>query len=337
MVYDQHLRSTNNNPPAIVVEAISKQFGDFKALDHVGFQVPTGSVLGLLGHNGAGKTTMVRILTTLATPTSGRATVAGFDVAKEPERVRQKIGVAAQQATVDGLLSARKNLVMVGRLHHMAVADVKRRTDELLARLQLADVADKLVKEFSGGMRRRLDLAASLIAEPPILFLDEPTTGLDPHSRNDLWSLLRERVRAGTTIVLTTQYLEEADRLADDVVLLDHGKIAAHGTPAALKQGIGGERVVVTLMDATQLERAREVLATYADGPITIEAEERHVVAPIRPGTRLVEIVRALDASGIDAHDVSRREVSLDDVFLAITGKQRPAPVPAANDPKVAA
>jgi ABC-2 type transport system ATP-binding protein len=303
----------------LAVEGLGKRFGELWALSEVSFQVPPGKVLGLLGHNGAGKTTAIRILTTLATPSAGRAQVAGFDVVKQAAEVRQRIGVAGQTATVDGLLSARKNLEMIGRLYHLPRAEVRRRSEELLAQVELSADADRLVKTFSGGMRRRLDLAASLISSPPVLFLDEPTTGLDPHSRSGLWDILRARVKDGTTLVLTTQYLEEADRLADDIVLLDHGKIAAHGTPAALKTRIGGERIVVTLQDVAVLSGAAQALAPF--GAASVDEASRQVAVAVRPGIRLMELVRALDGVGIEAHDLQRREVSLDDVFLSLTGK----------------
>jgi len=320
MSYEIEVHDTKNDGPAGVrAEGLGKRFGDLWALRGLDLDVPAGTVLGLLGHNGAGKTTALRILTTLAAPTEGRAWVAGHDVVSAAARVRERIGVASQAATVDGLLGARANLEMIGRLYHMPRAAARRRADELLERVELAEVADKLAKDLSGGMRRRLDLAAALVASPPVLFLDEPTTGLDPHSRNQLWELLREHVRGGTTLVLTTQYLDEADRLASDIVVLDHGRIAAHGTPAQLKERLGGERFVVTLVDAAQLEAARARLASYSRGDVTIDAATRQVVAALRPGTRLVEVVRALDADGIDAHDVHRREVTLDDVFLSIT------------------
>jgi ABC-2 type transport system ATP-binding protein len=323
-MYDHAVQNTNGRSPVqssggVRVERLGKRFGELWALRDLNLDAPAGTVLGLLGHNGAGKTTALRILTTLSEPTEGRAWVAGHDVVAEAAQVRERIGVASQAATVDGLLSARANLEMVGRLYHLPRSAARRRAQELLERVELADVAEKLVKEFSGGMRRRLDLAAALVAAPPVLFLDEPTTGLDPHSRNQLWELLREQVRGGGTLVLTTQYLEEADRLADDIVVLDRGRVAAHGTPAALKQRLGGERLVVTLVDPAQLEAARARLLPFSEGNVTIDDSQRQVVAPLRPGTRLVEIVRALDAAGIDAHDVQRREVTLDDVFLSIT------------------
>ncbi|HST39524.1 MAG TPA: ATP-binding cassette domain-containing protein, partial [Conexibacter sp.] len=311
---------------------------------------PRGSVLGLLGHNGAGKTTAIRILTTLAAPTTGRASVAGHDVVAAPAAVRANIGVAAQDATVDGLLSARANLELIGRLYHLPRAHVRRRADELLERVGLADEADRLVRTFSGGMRRRIDLAATLVAAPPVLFLDEPTTGLDPVSRNDLWELLRDLVRDGTTLLLTTQYLEEADRLADQIVVLDHGRAVAGGSPAELKARVGGERIAVSLPNAADLGRAAQALAPFADGPIAQSggdapapdapstpdtpdapaepdaAGDGHedqgplVTAPVLAGTRLIEVVRALDAAGVDATDVHRRAATLDDVFLTLTG-----------------
>ena len=279
-------------------------------------------MLGLLGHNGAGKTTTVRLLTTLARPTTGSATVAGFDVAAAPERVRSRIGVAAQEATVDGLLSGRANLEMIGRLYHLAAPRARERAGELLELFGLADAAERLVKTYSGGMRRRLDLAASLVASPPVLFLDEPTTGLDPTSRRELWALLDALVRDGTTLVLTTQYLEEADRLADQIVVLAHGRVAAAGSPAELKSRIGGERVAVTVAAPAELEAAATAVAPFADGVADRDAESLQVTAPIRTGTRLMDVVRALDAAGVDAIDVHRREATLDDVFLTLTRPQ---------------
>src|SRR3954469_195492 len=274
----------------IFAEGLGKRFDELWALRDFDLVVPQGTVLGLLGHNGAGKTTAVRILTTLLKPTEGRAVVAGHDVVADAAAVRPRIGLAGQQATVDGLLTARANLEMVGRLYHLPRSVARARADELLERLGLTEAADRLVRTFSGGMRRRLDLAASLVAAPPVLFLDEPTTGLDPQSRNDLWELLRELVRDGATLVLTTQYLEEADRLADDVVVLDHGRVAAQGSPADLKQRVGGERVEVRVEDTGELEPAEAALAGFADGPSG--AEGLVLTVPIRQGTRLMEVVR---------------------------------------------
>ncbi len=305
-------------------EGLGKRYGDNWALADVDLDVPTGTVLGLLGHNGAGKTTAVRILSTLARPTTGTATVAGFDVVADPLAVRRSIGVAGQYASVDGLLTARANLELAGRLYHLPRDVVRRRAVELLGRVGLADKAGDLVKTFSGGMRRRLDLAASLMAEPPVLFLDEPTTGLDPQSRSDLWDLLREMVRDGGTLVLTTQYLDEADRLADDIMVLDEGRIAATGSPAELKRRVGGERIEVTAPEASDLEAASSALGGYADGPVSVD--DGRLVIPIRTGTRLMEIVRSLDSAGVEATDVQRREPTLDDVFLTLTGSARRAP-----------
>lgn len=319
MVYEDEVRRTNE-PTGVRVEGLGKQFGELWALRDVSFDVPAGTVLGLLGHNGAGKTTALRILTTLAQPTEGRASVAGCDVVTDAARVRARIGVAGQTATVDGLLTARANLEMVGRLYQLPGSEARKRAGELLERVGLADSGAKLVKSFSGGMRRRLDLAAALVASPPVVFLDEPTTGLDPRSRNELWELLRSHVRGGATLVLTTQYLEEADRLADDIVVLDHGKIAAHGTPSQLKQRLGGERIVVTVTEPSMLERARESLSAFVAGVASLDVGARQMTAPMRQGARLVEIVRALDSAGVEVVDVQRREVTLDDVFLTITG-----------------
>jgi ABC-2 type transport system ATP-binding protein len=317
---------------AIIANGLGKRYGEVWALRDVDFTVPTGSVLGLLGHNGAGKTTAIRILTTLAEPTSGSAMVAGFDVTTDPARVRERIGLAGQYATVDDLLTARANLEMVGRLYHLPRAEVRRRAQELLERLSLADVGDRLVKTFSGGMRRRLDLAASLIADPPVVFLDEPTTGLDPEARNELWALLRELVNGGTTLLLTTQYLEEADRLADSIVVLDDGRVVASGSPYELKSRIGGERIVVNVGRHAEVVSAAEALDRFADGPIDRDLEETVLTAPVRRGTRLVEVVRALDQAGVDAAEVHRREATLDDVFLTLTGSKRPAETDPADD-----
>jgi len=327
----------------VVARGLGKRYGDLHALRDLDLDVPAGSVLGLLGHNGAGKTTAIRILTTLALPTAGHARVAGFDVVADAAQVRARIGVAGQDATVDGLLTARANVEMVGRLHHLPKATARARADELLERFGLAGAAERLVKTFSGGMRRRVDLAASLVAAPPVLFLDEPTTGLDPKSRRELWDLLRGLVDEGTTLVLTTQYLEEADQLADSIVVLASGRIAATGSPAELKRRIGGERVVVTLESAGRVGAAVAALAPFADGrPVVAPSAEAgsavaaasldgrdaagegatQVTAPVRPGTRLLEIARALDAAGVDAVDLHRREASLDDVFLSLTDRE---------------
>jgi ABC-2 type transport system ATP-binding protein len=310
----------------ITATGLGKRFDDLWALRHLDLEVAPGQVLGLLGHNGAGKTTAIRILTTLSQPSEGRATVAGFDVVGDAAAVRSRIGVAAQQATVDGLMSATKNLEMVARLHHVPKADAARRSAELLERLDLTGAADKLVKTYSGGMRRRLDLAAALVASPQVLFLDEPTTGLDPRSRNDLWQLLRELAQEGTTIVLTTQYLEEADRLADNIVVLDHGQVVASGTPSELKAGIGNDRLEVKVTASSELVPGATALAAFAAGEPTFDQDQLIVTAAVVKGTRLIDVVHALDEAGIDAADINRRQASLDDVFLTLTAPDHPAP-----------
>ena len=304
----------------IHARGLGKRYGDLWALSDLDLDVPAGSVLGLLGHNGAGKTTAIRILTTLTAPTTGTATVAGVDVVADPAGVRARIGLAGQSATVDGLLSGRANLELIGRLYHLPRQEARRRADELLERFGIADAGDRIVRTYSGGMRRRLDLAASLVVSPPVLFLDEPTTGLDPLSRNELWELLEGLVRNGATLILTTQYLEEADRLADQIVVLGQGRIVAAGPPTSLKARVGGERIELTLEREDALAAAAVVLSEFADGRPVADAAERTVVAPLRPGTRLIEVVRALDAAGIDAVDIRRREATLDDVFLSLTG-----------------
>jgi ABC-2 type transport system ATP-binding protein len=308
----------------VTAEGLGKRYDDLWALRDLDLQVPPGTVLGLLGHNGAGKTTAIRILTTLTEPTAGRAAVAGFDVGTQAAHVRQHIGVAAQQATVDGLMSARLNLEMVGRLYGLSKVDARRRGDALLEQLDLADAATKLVRTFSGGMRRRLDLAASIMAHPDVLFLDEPTTGLDPRSRGDLWQILRDLVREGTTVILTTQYLEEADRLADDIVVLDHGRTVAHGTPTELKARIGDDRIDVKVSHPGDLVAAAGALSEFASNDATFDEDLLTVTAPITAGTRLIDVVRALDEAGIDAVDMNRRQATLDDVFLALTAPARP-------------
>ena len=322
------MRAEIQSEIAIAAAGLGKRYGEQWALLDFDLEVPAGSVLGLLGHNGAGKTTAIRILTTLAEPTAGSASVAGFDVASEPAQVRQRIGLTSQAATVDGLMSAAANLEMIGRLYHLPRKVARQRAGELLERLRLADAGDRLVRDFSGGMRRRLDLAASLVASPPVLFLDEPTTGLDPESRNELWSLLQDLVGDGTTLLLTTQYLEEADHLADRVVLLDHGKIAASGSPAQLKARHGGERIAVSVSTDAQLTVAAGALERVAAGAAEIDAEAALVSAPASESTRLIEVVRALDEAGVEATDVHRREATLDDVFLAITRSSNGQEVP---------
>jgi ABC-2 type transport system ATP-binding protein len=306
---------------AIEARGLGKCFGDLWALRELDLDVPAGSVLGLLGHNGAGKTTAIRVLTTLSAPTEGRASVAGHDVVAAAAQVRASIGVAGQAATVDGLLTGRANLEMIGRLYHLPASEARTRAGELLERFGLADAGDRLAKEYSGGMRRRLDLAASLIADPPVIFLDEPTTGLDPAARRDLWDIVRALVAGGTTILLTTQYLEEADELADDVIVLDHGRAIAHGSPADLKARIGGERLEVVVESADELGPAAEALRSFTDGDPDRDEARSRLIVPLRERIRLVDVVRALDAAGVEAVDVQRRAATLDDVFLTLTGR----------------
>ena len=290
--------------------------------------MPTGSVLGLLGHNGAGKTTAIRMLTTLSVPTTGHASVAGFDVATQSADVRSRIGVAAQAATVDDLLTARGNLVMVGRLYGLRKSDAAARAEHLLQLVDLAD-APGLTKTFSGGMRRRLDLAASIVGAPSVLFLDEPTTGLDPLSRMQLWQVVRNLADEGTTIVLTTQYLEEADQLADEIVVLDHGAVVAQGTPAQLKARIGSELVAITVASEADLRRVDAAVGHLASAPVTLTPEVLQAAIPVSGDVRLMDVVRALDAGGVEVLEIERRGASLDDVFLAVTGSR---PTPDASD-----
>ena len=307
--------------PAILAEDLVKTFGaDVRALDGVSLRVEPGTVLGLLGPNGAGKTTVVNVLTTLLHPDSGRAEVAGIDVLRDPAAVRRSIGLAGQYAAVDEILTGAENLTLVGRLNHLTKARARERAAELLERFSLADAGDRAAKTYSGGMRRRLDLAAALVAHPPVLFLDEPTTGLDPRSRIELWQVIDDLVADGTTLLLTTQYLEEADRLADRIAVVDHGRVIEEGTAAELKGRLGGALVEVTLADAGEADRARAALAGVGDGEAT--SKDETVQVPSASGSRtLTEVVRHLDAAGIEARGLQLREPSLDDVFLALTGR----------------
>jgi ABC-2 type transport system ATP-binding protein len=306
----------------IEAEGLQKHFGETHALRGVDFAVPEGTILGLLGPNGAGKTTAVRILTTLTRPDAGRAVVAGVDVLKHPAEARRKIGVAGQTASLDELLTGRENLAMVGRLYHLPGNEAKERADELLHRFDLDDAADRPTKTYSGGMRRRLDLAAALVARPPVLFLDEPTTGLDPRSRLDMWALIAELAQNGSTVLMTTQYLEEADRLADDIVVIDHGRVIARGTPKELKQRIGGERLVVTVAEGQSLERTASVLAAISEEEPHVDAAASAVSVPVADHTGvLTRVIRQLDAAGIEVDDAGFRTPTLDEVFLNLTGR----------------
>jgi ABC-2 type transport system ATP-binding protein len=305
----------------IVAEGLRKRFGEKTALDGVDLTVGEGTVHGVLGPNGAGKTTAVRILTTLLKPDSGRAVVAGFDVTREPGRVRAHIGLVGQHAAVDEALSGRQNLELFGRLYHLSAAGARTRASELLDQFALADTGKKPVKQFSGGMRRRLDLAASLILRPRVLFLDEPTTGLDPRGRNEVWEAVRALVRAGTTVLLTTQYLDEADQLASAVSVVDHGRVIASGSPATLKSRLGGDRLDVVLHDAASVPRAAEVVAEVAGAVPETDLDNRRVSAPVTdPLTALAAAVHALRDADLAVEDVGLRRPTLDEVFLHLTG-----------------
>ena len=327
-----------NSTNAIEAEGLRKSFGETVALAGVDLAVPRGSVCGVLGPNGAGKTTAVRILTTLSQADGGRATVAGIDVAAEPMRVRRRIGLASQDATVDGLLSGRQNLVMIGELHHLGRRVARRRAEELLEQFSLMDAADRLARDYSGGMRRRLDLAATLVADPEVLFLDEPTTGLDPRARNELWAVLDTLVDAGTTILLTTQYLEEADRLAREIVVVDHGRVIARGDARSLKRTVGGEQLVVVPVGEEDLQAAAGILERATGATATIEATVRRVTAPAESGVEAVAAAAAeLQAAGIAVEDLGLRQPTLDDVFLSLTGSGvEPEAEPADREPEEA-
>ncbi|MGA4839929.1 ATP-binding cassette domain-containing protein [Streptomyces sp. G45] len=308
-------------PGAIYAEGLVKTFGNVKALDGVDLDVPEGTVLGLLGPNGAGKTTTVRCLTTLLTPDSGRAVVAGIDVLKHPNEVRRSIGLSGQFAAVDEYLTGRENLQMVGQLYQMPARQAKARAGELLERFNLADAADRPSKTYSGGMRRRLDLAAALVVSPPVMFMDEPTTGLDPRNRQQLWEVIQELVAGGTTLLLTTQYLEEADHLAHDICVVDHGRVIARGTSDQLKARTGGERVELVVHEREHIATALDVLTGFGKGEATVDQHTRKLTVPVTGGAKLLaEVIRELDARGIEIDDIGLRRPTLDDVFISLTG-----------------
>ena len=316
---------------AIEAEHLVKRFGDTLAVDDVSFVVPEGSVLGLLGPNGAGKTTTVRMMTTLTRPTSGTARVAGHDVLTEPDAVRRSMGLTGQAATVDELLTGRENLRLIGQLYGLDKAYIARASDDLLERFSLTEAGDRTAKTYSGGMRRRLDLAVSLIATPPVLFLDEPTTGLDPRSRVELWDVLRGLVRDGTTLLLTTQYLEEADQLADRIVVIDHGRIIAEGTPLELKDQSGQAAIVLTVSHADQVEAARALLSAHVEG-VHVDVPARRLTAPAEGLHDMTRVAAVFERSEIVLDDLGLQRPSLDDVFLSLTGHRAEAPSGDASD-----
>ena len=306
---------------AIQATGLVKRYGAVAALDGVDISVPTGTVLGLLGPNGAGKTTVVRILTTLLVPDGGSAEVAGIDVLADPRSVRRKIGLSGQYAAVDEHLTGFENLDMIGRLYHLGRRRSRERARELLSRFDLTDAADRPSKTYSGGMRRRLDLAGALVAEPPVLFLDEPTTGLDPRSRSDMWEVLQQLVSGGTTLLLTTQYLEEADLLADEIVVIDHGRVIAQGTADQLKTQVGGERLEITVADPARLAGAARLLEHLGVAPPALDEHRRSLLMPVTGGVSVLrEALRLLDEGDLVVEDAGLRRPTLDDVFLTLTG-----------------
>ncbi len=307
---------------SVIAEELVKTYdgGKVRALDGLTLDVSEGTVLGVLGPNGAGKTTTVRVLTTLLIPDSGRATVAGIDVIKQPEKVREVIGLSGQYAAVDETLTGWDNLIMFGRLYHLSPKAAKQRAEELLEQFSLTEAAKRPIRTYSGGMRRRLDLSASLIVKPKILFLDEPTTGLDPRGRQEMWGVIKSLVRGGTTLLLTTQYLEEADQLADDIVVVDHGKVIARGTSDQLKRQVGGERLEIVTA-ANDLAQVKEIVAKVAGGNVSVDEGIRQVSAPVTTGSKaLIEAARELDDLGIHPLDIGLKRPSLDDVFISLTG-----------------
>ena len=317
------MKSSYSGDFAVEAAGLTKHYGDVVALDGLDLAVPTGSVLGLLGPNGAGKTTAVSILTTLIAADSGMARVAGVDVMKEPQRVRSLIGLSGQYAAVDEHLTATENLEMIGCLYGMRRKAARKKADELIERFRLSEAANRPLKTFSGGMRRRIDLAGALLADPPVLFLDEPTTGLDPRSRGELWNVIRERVEAGTTVVLTTQYLEEADQLANEIVVIDHGRAIARGTSQELKRRIGGEHLDVHLALLDDLVRVEAILRPFATGAVRIDDQDALISIPVAKGVEALGAVMVeLTAQNVEIVDIGLRRPTLDDVFMELTGQK---------------
>ncbi len=307
---------------AIRATGLVKRYGSVTALDGVDLAVPEGTVLGLLGPNGAGKTTVVRILTTLVAPDAGQAEVAGLDVLRDPGGVRRQLGLSGQYAAVDEYLTGYENLDMIGRLYHLGRTRSRERARELLAQFDLVDAGDRPARTYSGGMRRRLDLAGALVAAPPVLFLDEPTTGLDPRSRTDMWAVIQKLVAGGTTLLLTTQYLEEADVLADDIVVIDHGRVIARGTADQLKAQVGGERLEITVVDVAQLPEVGALLAPLGVAPPVLDEHRRSLLMPVTGGVELLrEALGRIADAGVKVDDAGLRRPTLDDVFLTLTGQ----------------